>query len=283
MYTKDKWTCNLISWFYVPSPEPKSYFCIAAVLGKSCFASPQSENNSGSDEKLYFLALEMIGFKPIHTFLLLKKNMDGMICIIILRLFKLEVSSATKTLPMHTACSKIQMNTSGGNFISKIHVYTCWWRTVMIKGLETPPGGQGSAFFGTHLHIVHSSPLLWHSYSHGTTYTLKQNWESEEPSEWMCYSVNLSPCFLLVISVVTGFDFCTFTDYSLTCFYHCSDLLHLLLAVPICFGRVVPNFMWHFSFSWSNTWNFQRREKSKRFPSNKVKPQRENLYTNWSL
>lgn len=146
------------------------------------------------------------------------------------------------------------------------------------EGLETPPDGQGSALFGTCLHIAHSPPLLWHSNNHGTTYTLRQSWESEEPSEWMCYSVNLAPCFLLVILVVTGFDFCTFTGYSLTCFYRCSDLLHFLLAVPICLGRVTPNFMWHFSSSWSNTRNFQRREKSKKLPSNKVKPQRKPLH-----
>lgn len=75
-----------------------------------------------------------------------------MICIIILRLFKLEVSSATKTLAMHTACSKIQMNTSGGNSISERHPSTCQWRMIMTRGWK-------------HLLMDRAVPCLEHAFT----------------------------------------------------------------------------------------------------------------------
>lgn len=73
------------------------------------------------------------------------------------------------------------------------------------------------------------------------------SWKSGENfSQQMFYSLNLAPWFPLVISVVTGFDFCTFAIRSSTClFCLCySEPLHLLLATFICSGRMVLNFMW---------------------------------------
>lgn len=50
------------------------------------------------------------------------------------------------------------------------------------------------------------------------------------------------------------------------CCFCYSDLLHNFFAIPICFERMPPNFMWHevFFSSWSNIRNFQRKEKKTR-------------------
>lgn len=108
------------------------------------------------------------------------------------------------------------------------------------------------------------------------------NWESGENSKQMFYSLNLAPWFLLVISVVTAFDFCTFAVCRSTClFCLCySEPLHLLLATLICSGRMVPNFMWCVLLlpdQISETSG--ERRKNQRFLTNEVKPHRENLCT----
>lgn len=120
----------------------------------------------------------------------------------------------------------------------------------------------------TNLHRIPAGKL------HGNHPTV--NLESEENlSKPMFYSANLSPCFLLVISVVMVFDFCTFAVCSSTClFCLCAILNHSIFYLLFSFvlGGWFLTSCGMFFFLIKYLKLLQKGEKNQRFLTDERKP-----------